>query len=340
MRKTVFILIFLTLVSCVDKKQYPYEISDFREELQAPLTKLAKEKQLPSRDTVSRNYIRDNASKEELLKLLECDNPLLRVIAYRTIVNKKDKDYFKILLGHLNDTSKVTFWYFEDAVGDFKVSDLLIRKAEDENKLTKNQKRILVDSVLLKHPYLETSIWMIQDIEPQEKFYSIIKEKCNIKSDRCGEYLSACYALSKFKKKEDLIFLKDKFDKLESPCEDWIFKSIEQNPEQIYFPILEKYFRTKIKRKKQFNSNELRYYARAVASYKNDSSLVLLKDLLKKSNYPNPWCFEENQNNVFRAIHKYKDPLYLKLYDDLKPKMSDFIITYLDEPDYDERRTW
>jgi len=339
MKKILYVVFVFMLYSC-EKKPYDIKISDFRPELQTPLKKLAKEKELPFKDTTARSYIRDHSSKEELLQLLNSEHALLRVTAYRELVNRKEKDYFKILLGHLNDTTKVTWWYYEDAGGEFTVSDLLIRKAEEGNKLSKNEKRILVDSVLLKHSYLESSIWMIQDIEPQEKYYPIIKEKSQIKTNRCGEQLSACYALSKFKKKEDLQFLKGIFMKFQSPCEDWVFKAIENNPSEVYFPILEKYFSSVIKRKKQFSYDDLKYYCRAVAIYKNEKSLAILTELLKKTNYPDPWYFPHNQDNVFRAIHKYKAPVYENLYTKLRPKMSDFVIKYLDKPDFEERKNW
>lgn len=339
-KKVIFVLIILTFLSCVNKDRYPYKVSDFRTELEGPLKKLATEKELPVKDTIAQNYIRDHSSKQELLQVLNCNNPLLRVVAYRAIVNRKEKDYFKILLGHLNDTTKIVWWYYEDAAGEFTVSDLLIRKAVDGNKLSKNEKKILVDSVLLKHPYLETAMWMIQDIEPQEKYYAIIKEKCKIKTNRCGEQLSACYALSKFRKKEDLALLKETFNKLENPCEDWVFKSIEENPQEIYFPILKKYYDTVIKKGKQFSSDDLKYFCRAVAVYKNEESLSLLMAILDKSNQSVNDYFKYNQDNVFRAIHKYKSPVYQKVYTQLKPKMSYYVIEYLDKPDYDDTKTW
>ncbi|MEO8240502.1 MAG: hypothetical protein ABI576_20525 [Flavobacterium sp.] len=340
MRKTAYLFILLLLFSCGDKKPYPNKISDFRPELQIQLVKLAKEKQLPSRDTIARNYLKDNCSKEELLKLLECDNPLLRVIAYITIVNRNEKDYFKILLEHLNDTAKVTYWYYEDAAGDFMVSDLLIREAADSRKLTRSEKNILVDCVLLQHLYLDTSDWMIQDIKPNEKYYSIIKQKSKLKNYRCGVQFGACYALSKFKKKEDLEYLKSIFESLESPCEGVIFKTIEQNPNQIYFPILKKYFNETIKKKNLSDTYNFKYYCRAVASYKNKESLSILTELLNASYCPDQWFYELYRDKIFIAIHKYNNPLYENLYEKLKPKMSEFVIEYLDKPDYSEEKTW
>lgn len=256
MRRHVYILTFfiLTIVGCGQKEKYPYKISDFRPELKKHIQKIIAEKELSyNPDTLALNFLKDSCSKDELLKLMNFENPLVRVRAYRTIVNRNEPDYFPILLNHLDDTAKVTWWYYDDAAGNFMVSDLMIRKAESERKLTRTQKDSLVDIVLTKHAYLDVAGWMIQDIEPQEKYYSIIKEKSQVKTDRCGVQLGACYALSKFKKKKDLEFLRNVFNNLENPCEDWIFRSIEENPNEIYFPILKTYFNETVKKKKTTN---------------------------------------------------------------------------------------
>jgi hypothetical protein len=221
------------------------------------------------------------------------------------------------------------------------VSDLLIRKAEDNGQLTKKEKSILVDSVLLRHPYLEYSFYMIQEIEPKEKYYSIIKERTKKKDKyRCGTQLSACFALSKFNKKEDLAYLSSIFKSLESPCEDVIFKSIEQNPNQIYFPILKKYFNETVRNKRLYHSDHFKYYCRAVASYKNKDSLSILTELLNKAYCPDHWYYELYRDNIFIAIHKYNNPLYKDLYDKLRPKMSRYVIDNLDKPDYSDEKTW
>lgn len=340
MKKLTYIFILLFLFSCGDKKPYPNKISDFRPELQIQLKKLQKENNLYSLDTTPSSFLKKNCSKEELEELIECEVPLLRAIAFRTLITRNDKDYFKILLGHLNDTSKV-FWSSGDLVGETMVTDLLIDDAKTTGTLTQTEKNILLDSVLIKHSYLESFTYMIQEVEPKEKYYSIIKKRCEKKDKyRCGIQLSACFALSKFKKNEDLEFLKNKFNNLESPCEDWIFKSIEQNQNEIYFPILEKYFYEIIKKKKQFSYDDLKYYCRAIAKYQNKESLALLTEILEKKNYPDTWYYRYNVDNVFRAIHKYKVPIYEDLYNKMKPQMSKYVMEYLDKPDYSERKTW
>jgi hypothetical protein len=343
MRLRIYILTLsvLTIFGCGQNSKYPYKISDFRPELKKQIQKIISEGQLSyNPDTLTLNFLNDSCTKDELLKLMDFENPLVRVIAYRTIVNRNEPDYFPILLNHLDDTAKVTWWYYDDAAYDFMVSDLMIRKAESERKLTRPQKDSLVDIVLTKHAYLDVAGWMIQDIKPQEKYYSIIKEKSKVETDRCGEQLGTCYALSKFKKKEDLEFLRKIFKNLENPCEDWIFRSIEENPNEIYFPILNAYFNETVKKKTQQTYDDLKLYCRAVAQYKNQNSLNILVALTKKETYPDSWYLPDNKEYVFKAIHKYKSPIYDSLYNSLKPQMSEFVMKYLDIPDYDDRTTW
>lgn len=285
MRKISFILICSILFSCGNKKPYPNTISDFRPELQIQLKKLKKENNLYSRDTIASNFLKENCSKEELLQLLESEVPLLRFIAFRTLLNRKDKDYFKILLGHLRDTAKI-FWTGGDLESEAMVSDLFI--TEVNRKLTQAEKNILVDSVLTKHLYLKTSNSMMIDMNPQEKYYSLIKKQSSIikssdLSDECKK-MAFTYSLAKYKKEKDVEYIINNFKKFTilPGCNDYIFKAIEENPNKRYFSILERYFYEIIKKKKQYTSEDLKYYCRAIAKYQNKESLVLLTEILDK----------------------------------------------------------
>ena len=341
MRHFIYILALLTVVGCGKKEKYPYKISDFKPELQKHIQKIIAEKELSyDPDTTALNYLRDSCTKEELLRLLNFENPLVRVRAYREIVNRNEPDYFLILLNHLDDTAKVTWWYYDDAANDFMVSDLMIRKVE--SKLTQSQKDSLIDVVLTKHTYLGTAGWMIKDIEPKEKYYSIIKNAAQKELTSCHA-LSNTYSLAKFKKQEDIpLIIKNFSEYTDNPvCNNNYFKAFEVFPDTAFFPLLTKYFDEVIKRKKQEFFTDLKYYCRAVAQYKNQNSLDILIALTKKETYPDNWYYlPRNQEFVFRAIHKYKSPIYDSLYNALKPQMPEYVIEYIDKPDYDERATW
>lgn len=344
MKNLIYIFILLFLFSCGDKKPYPNKISDFRPELRIQLNKLKKENYLYSTDTIASRFLKENCSKEELLQLLECEVPLLRVISFRTLIIRKDKDYFKILLEHLSDTTKV-IWTSGDLVNAEMVSDLLIDEAITGGTLTQNKKNTLVDSVLVKHLYLKSSNDMMIDMNPQEKYYSLIKKQSTIikssdLSEECKK-LAFTYSLAKYKKEKDVEYIINNFKKFTTlpGCNDYIFKAIEENPNEVYFPILEKYFYEIIKKKKQYTGDDLKYYCRAIAKYQNKGSLALLTEILDKKNYPDTWYFKDNVDNVFRAIHKYKAPIYDDLYNKMKPKMSEYVMEYLDNPDFNDRKT-
>ena len=330
----------MTLVGCGQEKKYPYKTSDFKPELKKYLDKIVSRGEISySRDTLADNFFRDSCTKDELTKLLSSENPILRITAFKAIVNRKEPDYFPILLNHLDDTAKVMWWYFDDAGGDFTVSDLMIGSAE--RYLSPGQKDTLVDKVLNNHIYLDVAVQMMKDIKPQEKFYSIIKTQCQKKSEDC-HHLRLTYALAKFRRQEDIPIIKNNFGQYtdNSYCNTYIFQSFIAFPDTAFFPLLTKYFETEIKKNKQDSYNDLKYYCLAVAMFKNTRSLEILTALTKKETYPDSWYLPHNKEYVFTAMHKYQSPVYDNLYKELKPQMSDFVMEYLDKPDYDDRTTW
>ncbi|TVT39301.1 hypothetical protein FNT36_16735 [Hymenobacter setariae] len=339
------LLLISILCSCTQSKKYPYPISVFNPTLKKHLVKLIAVDHLPyNADTLTRNFLRDSCTKKELVKLLSCENPLVRVVAYRALVNRHEPDYFSILTNHLDDTAKVSWWYYDDAEGEFAVSDLMLRKAaEDRRTLSRNQRDILVRLVLLKYSYLESASWMIPELVPREEYYPVIRKKAETATARCGEQLGASYALAKFKKRHDLALLKANLLRSDEACADWTFKTIEVFPDTSLYPILTNYFNDQIRKKKQFGYNDLKYYCRAVASYKNENSLKILTSLTTKDTYPDSWYLPQNKESVFLAICKYRCPLYNQLYTKLKPQMGEYILKHLNNPTYldpSELKTW
>lgn len=344
MRRYIYILTLFTftVVGCGQSEKYPYEISDFKPELQIHIQKIIDEGELSyNPDTLALIYLKDSCTKEELLRLLLFDNPLVRIRAYRIIVNRNESDYFSILLNHLNDTAKVVWWYYDDAADSFMVSDLMIKKVESKGKLSELEKDSLVDVVLTKYNHLKTADWMIKEIEPQEKYYSIIRKAAQ-KERNCCDDLSNTYALAKFKKKEDIPLIMHNFREYTNNayCNNNYFKAFDVFPDTTFFPLLTKYFNEVVKTQEQQSFDDLKYYCQAVAHYKTQNSLNILIALTKKETYPNSCYLSNNLNLIFKAIHKYKSPIYDSLYNALKLQMSEFEIKNLDKPDYEEISTW
>jgi len=332
----------ILLISCREKVKYQYNTTDFRPELKKHIENIIAEGKLSyNPDTLALNFLEDSCTKEELLRLLNFENPLVRVWAYRTIIYRNEPDFFPILLSHLDDTAKVIWWYYDDAAGEFTVSDLMIRKAQEKRKLTQPLKDSLINEVLTKHIYLGTAEWMINDIQPKEKYYSIIKTAAQKKLSSCHD-LSNTYSLARFKKQEDIPLIKKNFSEFTNNpfCNNNFFKAIEVFPDTVFFPILTKFFIEIIKKKKQHYSDDLKYYCRAVVKYKTQSSLDILTALSKKETYPDSWHFSSNQEHIFRAIHKNPSSIFDSLYITLKPQMSESVMKSIDNPDYDDKTTW
>ncbi|MDY0089768.1 MAG: hypothetical protein RBR78_05335 [Flavobacteriaceae bacterium] len=323
--KLFFFILFLAF-SCKNEDKISnynqYEISDFRKELIPHLESLAKEKSLPSKDKVARKYIQENTTKDELIKLLRVNNPLLRTIAYITIVNRQEYEYFDLLVNHLDDMETFTCWMADDYATECTVSGLMIQKAHGKNGLSPIQKKYLVEKVLFEHPYLNVSDKMIHDIEPEEKYYNLIRERAQKTKKKVCQDLSACFALSKFRKDEDVELLKTIFkENIDDFCRNYIFRSIENFPHQEFYPLLEAYFERNVKPKSEeerLDSNIL-FFARAVASYKNENALEIL-NFIEQNNFPiaEGYWPPNNKEYVYKAIRIHNDDIY----DDLMLKIE------------------
>ena len=335
------------LVSC--KKESLSEVDDFRKELRPYLEKLSKEKTVPGSTNMARSMLNKTATKEELIQLMNFEKPVVRVIAYREIVNRGEPEYFDLLIKHLDDKGKVVWWYYEDAGGYFMVSDLMIRKAHDKDGLSPIQKKFLVEKVLLEHPYLEASDWMIQDIEPNERYYKLIKERAQTVNEKCGIQLGACFALSKFRKKKDVNLLYDIFSKNinNDLCVDFIFKSIERFPDERFFPLLKLYFENKIKGKLNAENNiteEILLFANAVAAYRNKEALEVLQYLEQHDTYINKGFWPpSNKEYVLVALLFHYDKMYDELLSKVKGELNECDQKNLESryrEEYKERKYW
>lgn len=180
---------------------------------------------------------------------------------------------------------------------------------------------------------------MIEDIEPHERYYSIVRELVQKPLDHCNRE-RAVYALSKFRRKSDLALIKQALLDGEEYCRFMAFRAIEEFPDTSLFIVLQKHFDEVITKKKQFGSDDLRLYCRAIVAYKDRRSALLLNYLTRKDTYPDAWYLPYNREYVFRAIGRNPSAVYDSLYSALLPEMDSSAIAGQDYHDYDEKRAW
>lgn len=333
------LLVLLGLMSCQPKAKYSVGTADFRPEMKQWLDSIAAPDQLLYDDSTGRAFLKEQCSIEELTRLMECDIPLLRVVAYQAIVAREEPKFFNLLCGHLDDTAMVTNWDFDDAAGFYMVSDMMIGSARWNEHWSDGMKDSLVSLVLGKHRYLQSAHWMIEDIEPEERYYSVVREEVQRPLDRCNRE-RAVFALAKYGKADDVPLIMQALLQGEEHCRFMAFKAIEAFPDTALFMVLQKHFDEVVTKKKQSTSDDLRLYCRALVAYKDARSAALLGDLTRKDTYPDAWYLKYNSEYVFRAIGRNPCPVYDSLYVALRPEMDSSAIEGVDYHDYEDRKIW
>lgn len=336
--------------SC-QKEKFNQDVDDFRSELRPALKSLLGDNYLPSRDTVARSFLTEHATIQDLEQLMDCKYPMLRIIAYQTIVDRQEYEYFNLLLNHLSDTARVKFWFDEDILNNSQISSLMIMKANEDNGLSPIQKKQLIRTVLLQHPYLDISNSMIRDIEPDEEFYELIKNRAISYTQDCNKQLINSFALSKFNKKEDVNFLNQVFSKKyeERYCLIWVFKGIEQFPDERFYKILQDYYNENYEdlvSEDYVDEDIILYLTRAIAAYQNTEALKLLQNIEKmNSQFGDSKASVKKNKFIYKAMLINYDTIYKDYLNKMELQFDDFYSKYTrysgkDLREYNDKPKW
>src|SRR5258706_8847297 len=161
-------LIVYTL-SCKNEQGNTYAIKDFRNSLQPFLFNIVSEGIVTYHDSSQIKSITD----EELIRLGKSENPVLRATALEEMFDRNSFTHFDIVMNHLDDTAIVAIDNGEFGIGFRTVSDYLLQRAFWETLQTKNK---TIEQVLTKHNYLRSAYTILEQLEPQEKYYSYVKD--------------------------------------------------------------------------------------------------------------------------------------------------------------------
>jgi len=296
-----------------------------KDRLQAEIEKLSLIEEIPNDFEAEIAFLKDSCSTNQLNVLINHPTPIIRAFTYLAILERKDIRFFPILFNKLNDTTQLMWWYFDDAGRTTTLADFFI--SNSINRLDSIEKVLLSHSIITQHQNLQYFNWVLEDIEPQEKYYSLIKKHARKQQESCNQE-RIIYALSKFKKESDLPFIKKLISS--SECDYLLFNIIENWPDERYFDILQHHFDTTILHKKQFGYNDIEEFSYVVACYKNEKSLAILEQLIQNSTYKEVYYEEWNKTFVFKAIRYYHCKLYNKLYNQLKKEIDPAIVNDTD----------
>lgn len=243
MRCILFAAITTIAFSCnTYQTKYPYSLKDFRPELRKHLQILVNENIKCDNNDAAITYLKDSVSETELLKIFRSEHPVLRAHAFRNLIEKKSFAGGKLLLDNLDDTARV--WYCNHK-GEYyeRLSDYYIYAAKSKTKIAADS---LENIVLYNHAYLKyASRFALSTENKSDSFYSIVKERAYLLlSSGYGteETWNYIYALSHFKRKEDIPFLAGAISRHWKYNANATFEIMINNPDTAYFKILEKYY--------------------------------------------------------------------------------------------------
>lgn len=330
-------LIVCTL-SCKNEQGNNYAIKDFRNSLQPFLFNIVSEGIVTYHDSSQIKSITD----DELIRLGKSENPVLRATAFSEMLDRSSFNHFDIVMNHLDDTAIVATDNGEFGIGFRTVSDYLLQEAIWETLQTKNK---TIEQVLTKHNYLRSAYTILAQLEPQEKYYSYIKDMATRprRLDRLEGYELgfddieyALYGLAKFKKKEDVQIIKNKLMKHVWEFSDVSFRLMKEFPDTAYLDVLQTYHRRQFYK---FSGNRPHGFSGVIADraapedfiqalviQQNDRSAKLLDTML--TYLPMYKCMPDKENiinEVITAIWEHPCPAYIRLREKIRPKAEEIL---------------
>ena len=269
--------------------------------------------------------LKKQASKEELLMLINHANGVVRCYSFWALALNKNADLFAIVKDHINDDTPVETQFgcskSTKKVGDFFIN-LVNPKYEDSEikKLSQTEFNQLDSLLIYKKNNLIARYDAIENAVPTEYLYPKVRNLV-IKNHN----QTALVTLSKYKNPNDIeLILKNKDeDENENPESGYYanYKAIQNFPDARFIPFLEKNLYQTLDND-HYSGEWLELYT-AIASYKNQKALELLKVPFTRVQYQN--IKQYHIKFVYEAILANK----CKLYEDLLWQIwkNDHIIT-------------
>lgn len=336
-RLILFISLVVLLWSCKTDNKYSYAIKDFRKPLQPFLIKIVSKGIVMYYDSSLRHMATDN----ELIQLSQSEHPVLRASAFREILHRTSFNHFDILMNHLTDTAFVETDAGEFGIWTRTVSDDILQEA---NWNTEDAKSKTVEEVLTKHNYLRSAYIILENLEPQQKYYSFIKQMATrprrLSDDgyelAFGDIEYALYGLAKFKKPEDIKLIKKQMTENVWKLSDISFKLIKEFPDTAYFDVLQAYHRRQFYK---FSGNRPGGFSGYVADraapedfiqalvvQQSDKSSKLLDTMLNR--LPLQTCMPDKEyilDNIITAIWEHPCTAYTELREKIRPKAEEIL---------------
>jgi hypothetical protein len=334
-KQLLFPALLVCMYSCNSKRGDTYAIKDFRKSIEPFLVKIATEGLVTYHDSAQTNRITD----EELKRLGQSENPVLRATAYQEMLDRDSFNDLELVMNHLGDTAIVPVDHGEFGIWFQTVSDYIIQQTTWETLADKNK---TIEQVLTKHNYLRSAYIILSLLEPQEKYYPYIRDMA-IRPRRLDPYEGyelgfddieyALYGLAKFRKKEDIPIIKNKLLQHVWKLSDVSFGLLKEFPDTAFFDVLQDYHRRQFY---EFSGNRPHGFTgiaadraapedfiEALVLQQSNRSAKLLDSML--TYLPQLTCMPDKESiirEVIEQVWKHPCPAYIPLREKIRPRVQ------------------
>ena len=247
-------------------------------------------------------FLRDTAKTEDLKALLSSDYPYIRIYAFGALAYRKYVGLFQIVIDNLNDTTRIQ-QYTGDYGYDVCPADLMLWYTVDQ--FSSEQKDILKKLILTKYIHLNTLEKVLLFHKPTIDSYSFVR--AIVSKGSTGKF--GLIALSRYCKHEDFELIRTGFsleiDDVYYRGYKVFFKAIENFPDKSLEADLIQYKGQEMHADQETDE----YYVRALASYKDNDCLNVLKELARQDRKYKYRTFR-NRVTIYKALKKHYSPIY------------------------------
>jgi hypothetical protein len=339
-------VLFFLLSGCnTYKTKYPYSLDDFKPEYRKHLENTIElgiaEATYSGEEAIKlAEEFYKNCSITDLKKILQCEHPLLRALAFRILIDKDSNNIEHLLLTSLDDTAIISVNHGEFGIRTEYCADYYLETTKGYKKI-KCQK--ILDILVDKHRQLQTTFFELAGADSlPEKYYPAVKQMAvNFflyrSTDNGAPYITyedekanaILFALSKFKKEEDIDFIKSKLNLHQL----YTWELIKRNPDTGYFSILNNIFRDLEKAKKTepeyFQNHFSGKYAFAkdfeeilvaLSKYTTKESAAIFSKIITQKLYPSYYRDAgEFECLIYSLLKETKTKAFQDLIANLKP---------------------
>lgn len=251
--------------------------------------------------------LQKRATKDELTELTNYPNGVVRCYAIWALSYDSSASLFPIVIKHLNDTTSVKKQFgcigSREKVGDFFINVVTPQYVDLDSKKLTDSELTAVDSMLV---YMPNTLYArekaISRSKLTENLYLKVRELVINENNQ-----SALVTLAKFRREQDIpLILKNKTGNKSDDGLFFTYQAISQFPNPAFLPLLKKTL-YKTLDDTHYDSEWSELY-RAIASYKNNTSLQLLKVPFTQVRHRD--IREYHIQYVFGAVQSFYLPLY------------------------------